>query len=133
MTTYETQVRVRYADTDATGVAYYASYLRYFEEGRIEMFRELGLPYDRHLPIAETWCRYRASAVFDDLLEVRTWLAETRSKGFRLAAEVWRIRDGEEPERLVEGYTGMVTADDEGRPVPLPEAFVQAFEAIGPA
>jgi len=130
-TVFTTRTRARYAETDATGIVYYNSYLVYFEVGRVEMFRDLGLPYDRHLPIVETRCRYRASAVFDDLLEVRTWLAEVRSKGFRLAGEVWRIRDGLEPELLVEGHTAMVTANEAGRPIPLPEAFVRAFSDIG--
>ena len=124
---FTTRTRVRYAETDATGIAYYGSYLLYFEVGRIEMFRELGLPYDARLPIAETYCRYHASAVFDDVLEVRTRVAELRSKGFRLAGEVWRLRDGEEPCLLVEGYTAMVRVDEQG-PAPLPETFVRAFE-----
>ena len=128
---FTTRTRVRYAETDASGIAYYAGYLVWFELGRIELFRELGLPYDRSLPIAETWCRYRAAARFDDLLEVRTWLAEVRSKGFRLAGEVWRLGDGGEPRLLAEGYTAMVTTDDQRRPAPLPELFAAAFSAIG--
>ena len=66
---FRTQTRVRYAETDATGIVYYANYLIYFELGRIEMFRELGLSYDRHLPIVETGCRYHASASFDAPLD----------------------------------------------------------------
>ncbi len=126
-TFYETRVRVRYADTDATGVAYYASYLRYFEEGRIEMFRELGLPYDRRLPIVEVRCRYRAPAVFDDLLVVQTFVEEVRTKAFRLGGRICRADEGEELELLAEGHVAMVTLDEEDRPVEVPPAFREAF------
>ena len=131
MTPSLTRTRARYAETDATSIVYYNNYFIYFEVGRVEMFRELGLPYDRHLPIAETYCRYHASAKFDDLLEIHTWLEEVRSKGFRLAAKVFRIVDGEEPTLLVEGYTSMVTVDEANRPIPLPAPFREAFERIG--
>jgi acyl-CoA thioester hydrolase len=61
MKIFTTRVRARYADTDTSGIVYYASYFLYFETGRFEMFRELGLPYDHRLPIVETACRYRAT------------------------------------------------------------------------
>ena len=127
MTTYETQVRVRYADTDATGVAYYASYLRYFEEGRIEMFRELGLPYDRRLPIVEVRCHYRTPAVFDDLLVVETFVEEVRTRAFRLGGRLYRANEGAERELLAEGYVAMVTLDEDDEPIPVPQAFREAF------
>jgi acyl-CoA thioester hydrolase len=124
--TFKTRTRVRYAETDASGIVYYNNYFVYFEVGRVELFRQLGLPYDHRLPIVETHCRYHASARFDDELEIHTFLQEVRSKGFRLGCEVYR---GEE--LLVEGYTAMVTTDENGQPVELPEAFRAAFEAMG--
>jgi acyl-CoA thioester hydrolase len=121
---------VRYAETDASGIVYYANYFIYFELGRLDMFRQLGLPYDRRLPIVETACRYHASARFDDELEIHTSVAELRSKGFRIDHAVYRLRDdGAEPELLVEGHTAMVTADEAGTPVPIPLAFRRAFTA----
>ena len=129
MTVFKTQTRVRYAETDATGIVYYANYFIYFELGRLEMFRELDLPYDRRLPIAETYCRYHASACFDDQLEIHTSLEEVRSRGFRLGAKVFRL-GGEEPELLVDGYTAMVTADGEGNPIDMPKRFKAAFEGV---
>ncbi len=140
MKTYTTRTRVRYAETDAAGIVYYNNFFVYFELGRVELFRELGLPYDWRLPIAETYCRYHASARFDDELEIRTSLKQVRSKGFRLGCEVYRLGpaggDGNsdgvvEPELLVEGYTAMVTLDDDGATVELPPAFRAAFDAMG--
>lgn len=125
---FTTRLRARYAETDATGIVYYNQYFVYLEVGRIEMFRELGLTYDRHLPIAETGCRYHASAVFDDLLEVETFVEEVRSKGFRLGGRVFRVNEDAIRTLLVEGFTSMVTVDDDHRPIPLPPAFREAFE-----
>jgi acyl-CoA thioester hydrolase len=127
MRTFTTRLRVRYAETDATGIAYYNNYFVYLEVGRIEMFRELGLVYDRHLPIVETRCRYHASAVFDDLLEVHTFVEEVRSKGFRIGGRVHRVAADGSLALLAEGWTSMVTVDDGNRPIPLPPAFEAAF------
>jgi acyl-CoA thioester hydrolase len=133
MRTFTTRLRARYAETDATGIVYYNVYFVYLEVGRIELFRELGLTYDRHLPIVETGCRYHASAVFDDLLEVETSVGEVRSKGFRLDGRVFRVEPDGTRTLLVEGFCAMVTVDDDNRPVPLPPAFRAAFGEPGGA
>ena len=130
MRIHRTRLRARYAETDATGIIYYNSYFVYFEVGRVEMFRALGLPYDWRLPIVETHCRYRASARFDDLLEVETCVEEIRTRAFRMAQRVVRLPEAPEGgpgELLVEGYTVMMTQDESG-PVPVPTAFRVAFE-----
>lgn len=126
---FKTRSRVRYAETDASGIAYYGSYLLYFEVGRLEMFRELGLPYDRHIPIAETKVTYRAPSRFDELLEIHSYVEELRSKGFRIGCKVHRVEEDGSLALLAEGYTAMVTTDAGRKPVPLPEAFREAFEA----
>ncbi len=137
MKIFKTRTRVRYAETDAAGIVYYNSYFVYFELGRVEMFRELGLPYDWRLPIAETYCKYLASACFDDSLEIHTFLQQVRSKGFRLGCRVFRMAEHgqtgaavSEPELLVEGFTAMVTVGEERRPVALPEQFRRVFAEI---
>lgn len=127
MKLFKTRTRARYADTDTSGIVYYASYFLYFETGRVEMFRELGLPYDYHLPIVETACRYRAPARFDDLLEVHSFVEEVRSKGFRIGHRVHRVSDDGSLELLVEGHTAMVTVGEDRKAVPVPEAFRAAF------
>ncbi|MFH2008995.1 MAG: thioesterase family protein [bacterium] len=132
MKIFKTRTRVRYAETDATAIVYYGNYFVYFELGRIEMFRELGLPYDWRLPIVETHCRYHASAAFDDPLEIHTFLEELRARGFKLGCRVYRVRDDDpEPLLLVEGYSSMVTVGEERTPIPLPEDFRRAFDQLG--
>jgi len=125
-TTHTTRTRVRYAETDASGIVYYANYFVYFELGRLAMFRELGLPYDWRLPIRDTACRYHGSARFDDELEIRTTVQQLRSKGFQLGSEVYRLGDGE-PELLVQGHTVMVTLDEAGEICALPARFREAL------
>ena len=129
---FQTRTRVRYAETDASGIVYYNNYFVYFELGRIEMFRELGLPYDEHLPIVETACRFHASARFDDLLEIHSFVEETRRCGFRIGCRVYRVDDdGADPALLAEGHTAMVTVDDSRTPTALPARFREAFDADG--
>ena len=131
MRIFETRTRVRYAETDATAIVYYGNYFVYFELGRIEMFRELGLPYDRRLPIAETHCRYHASAAFDEPLRIETFVEEVRQRSFRLGSRVYRLSpDDAEPLLLVEGWATMVTVDAQNRPAPLPAPFREAFDGL---
>jgi acyl-CoA thioester hydrolase len=130
---FVTRTRARYGETDASGIVYYNSYFVYFELGRVEMFRELGLPYDWRLPIADTACRYHASARFDDLLEIRSFVEEIRSCGFRIGGRVYRVIEADpaaEPTLLVEGHTSMVTVDADRRPTPLPDAFRAALTPL---
>ena len=76
MLSHRTTYRVIYGDTDNMGVAYYANYLRWFEIGRTEMFRHLGLTYSEieargiFLPVAEAHCKYLAPAHYDELLVI---------------------------------------------------------------
>lgn len=126
MRTFLAQTQVRYAETDASGIAYYGSYFVFFEIGRVEMFRTLGLPYDWRVPIVETYCRYHTSARFDDRLEIESAVVEVRSKGFRIGQRIFR-GEGEDRTLVAEGFTAMVTVGEDRCPTPLPEAFRTAF------
>ena len=79
----EYEMRVAYADTDKLGIIYYANYLKYFEQGRTELLRGLGVRYrdleiqrKLYLPAVEARCQYLAASRYDDLLTVRTWIRE---------------------------------------------------------
>ena len=76
---HDTTVRVRYAETDQMGVVYHANYLIWFEVGRVELMRALGIEYKRmeieddcHIVVADVRCRYHSSAVYDEVIRVRT-------------------------------------------------------------
>ena len=89
-----TQVRVRFADTDAAGIVHYAHYLAFLEAGRAEALRQLGLPQARiaacelQAPVLEAVLRYRAPARFDDVLMIQTWVAELDGARFRFRYEI---------------------------------------------
>lgn len=79
MYTHDTPIRVRYGETDKMGYLYYGNYASYFEVGRVEWLRSLGLTYksleDEHgiwLPVVSLEMRFVRPAYYDDLLTVRT-------------------------------------------------------------
>jgi acyl-CoA thioester hydrolase len=82
-------LRVRFCDTDLMGIVHHATYLAYFEMGRVEWLRRRSVTYsdwtarDIHLPVVEASVRYRAPARFDDLLVVDTLLVELRAASLR--------------------------------------------------
>lgn len=131
MKKFITRVRARYCETDAAEVIYYGSFMHYFEVGKMEMFRELGLPYRRDIPIMETYCRYPAPAHFDDLLEIRTWFDDIREKGFKIRSEVYRVEDDETFTLVGEGYTTHIYVDDSRNPSPLPGYYQEALKRSG--
>lgn len=82
MYTTETQIRVRYAETDQMGVVYHSNFFPYFESARTESIRQLGFTYadmERMgviMPVIDVHCRYLQPARYDDLLTVKTILKE---------------------------------------------------------
>jgi acyl-CoA thioester hydrolase len=78
----ETQIRVRYAETDQMNVVYYGNYAQYFEVGRAESIRQLGFTYKDMeamgviMPVVEMHCKYLRTAHYDDLLTIKTTLKE---------------------------------------------------------
>jgi acyl-CoA thioester hydrolase len=130
MKRFITRVRARYCETDAAGVIYYGSFMHYFEVGKMEMFRELGLPYDRDIPIVETQCRYPAPCHFDELLEIRTRFDDISTRSFRVRSEVYRVEDESRFVLVGEGYTAHVYVDENRKPAPLPDHFTRAFAAV---
>ena len=127
----ETTVRVRYAETDQMGVVYYANYLIYFEIGRVEHMRQLGVSYkemeiqdDSFIMVAESNCRHLRPARYDDLLLIRTRVAEVRRRTIRFAYE---IVNGSSGVVLATGETLHVVCDSEGRPKALPDKYRKYF------
>lgn len=82
MYTSEIEIRVRYAETDQMDVVYYGNYAQYFEVGRVEAIRQLGLSYKNMeaggiiLPVVEFTAKYLRPAHYDDLLTVRSTIRE---------------------------------------------------------
>lgn len=86
-----------YVDTDAARVVHHASYLRYFEAGRVEFLRAIGWDYSAWmareglgLPVAEVTLKYRAPAYFDDALELDTWVSKGTRASLHFRSELRR-------------------------------------------
>ena len=131
---HETLLRVRYAETDKMGIVYYANYLIWFEIGRTEFCRARGFSYrdmeeneDAFLVVAESYCRYKAPAYYDDELIVRTHITELRRRSLRFGYEVVRATDGTV---IAEGETGHVVTDANGRVRTLPPGFADLLLSI---
>ncbi|TYB30708.1 MAG: acyl-CoA thioesterase [Candidatus Mcinerneyibacterium aminivorans] len=103
----KTEYRVIYGDTDQMGVVYNANYLKMFERGRNEFFRQLNFSYrkleknhDILLPVVESYCKYLKGARYDDLLEIITEVVSLNPVKIKFEYEIRR-----ESEIVAEGYT----------------------------
>ncbi len=82
----QTQIRVRYAETDQMNIVYYGNYAQYFEVGRVESIRQLGYTYKDMeeqgviMPVVELHIKYLRPATYDDLLTVKTQIRELPTK-----------------------------------------------------
>jgi len=133
-----TEVRVRYAETVQMGIVYYANYLVWFEIGRVELLRALGLAYSQleieHqciLPVIEASCRYRSPARYDDEILIETRPSLLRGSVIKFAYRIYRKanQEGKERELLAEGETVHVVCDDQLNRKPLPEKYAAALRA----
>jgi acyl-CoA thioester hydrolase len=129
--TAETRLRVRYAETDRMGVVYYANYLVWMEVGRVELCKSLGFNYrdmeDQDgtlLAVAESYCRYRAPAHFDDEVIVKTWIEDAHP---RLAVFAYEMRLAESGKVLATGHTRHVFVNREMERTRLPQKYHAMF------
>ena len=105
----KTEIRVIYADTDQMRVVYHSNYLRYFEIGRTELLRELGISYKEmeacglFLPVKEVFIDYKISIKYDDVIVVHTCIDKLKNVSLKLKYE---IRNKEDSDLLyTTGYT----------------------------
>jgi len=116
-------IRVRYAETDQAGMAHHSSFLPWFEEGRVELLRSLGKPYQDfeaeglHFPVREAFCRYWLPTRFDEVLTVSTMIEEVGGASIRF---VYRIIRAADAALIAEGYTLHACVDDTGKVKRLP-------------
>ena len=124
---HETEIRVRYAETDKMGIVHHSNYLIWFEAGRSDLCRARGFSYkemeendDALMVVAESYVRYKSPAYYEDLLYVRTRIAEIRSRSIRFIYEVVRSTD----ETLIaEGETLHLVTDSSKRVKQIPETY----------
>lgn len=130
----QTRVRVRYAETDQMGIVYHANYLVWFEVGRVELMRSLGLDYKRleaeedcWIAVVEATARYKSPARYDDELIVETSVVSARGPVVRFAYSIVRAEDGL---LLCEGETVHVVVGRDMKRRAIPKRYA---ELLAPA
>lgn len=134
MVSTETQIRVRYADTDQMKIVYYAKFFEYFEQGRSDILRKVGIPYSElekmgyFLPVAESYAKYIKPARYDEEIVVKTIIKDLPLVRMRIEYVVY---NRETKETLVEGYTvhSFVSAET-GRPTRAPAQFIELMQEV---
>ncbi|WP_261664022.1 acyl-CoA thioesterase [Deinococcus sp. Marseille-Q6407] len=134
---HSTTLRVRYAETDAMGVAHHAVYPVWFEAGRSDLMRDMNLSYAEveaqgfYLMLTDLGVQYRRAAHYDEELTLLTRVEEVRSRTLRFGYEL----RGPSGELLATGHTGHIVTDHNYRPQRLPESLQRQLEqaAGGPA
>lgn len=123
---HETEVRVRYAETDKMGIVHHSNYLIWFEAGRSDLCRAKGFSYTQMeasgslMIVAESYVRYKSPAYYEDILVVRTQLGEMRSRSIQFVYEVFRPSD----ETLIaEGETLHLVTDENKKVRSIPEVY----------
>jgi len=129
----ESRLRVRYAETDQMGVVYHSNHFIWFEVGRVELLRQLGFSYrdmerddNCHIAVVDARCRYRAPAIYDDEVIVRTHIKNIRESVVHFGYELRRAADGT---LLAEGETTHIVIDADKKITTFPEKYLVALRA----
>lgn len=130
----EARVRVRYAETDQMGVVYHANYLVWFEVGRVEFIRQLGMDYKSMeqeegalIAVVEASARYKAPARYDEELLVRTTLSNVRGPIVRFRYTILRAAD---EVVLCEGETTHIVVGRDMKRREMPVRYAEQFAAV---
>lgn len=133
MFTSETTLTVRYAETDRMGVVHHSNYPVWFEAGRTDFIRKMGMPYSvieekgAMLPLLELKCSFRGFARYEDIVVVRTNIKEYT--GTRLVFHYEVIR-AEDQKLLTEGETLHCWTNRDLKPVNIKKFMPGIFELI---
>lgn len=132
MYTFETTVRVRYAETDQMGYVYYGNYAAFYEVGRVELFRSLGFSYKAledsgvMMPVLELHSRFLKPSRYDEEITVRTYLKEKPGVKIRFDYELFN----QQGELLNTGNTTLVFVDmKRNKPCMAPRDFMERLAA----
>ena len=131
MLNHEIKIRVRYGETDQMKYVYYGNYAQYFEMGRVEWLRELGMSYKKMeelgimLPVIHMNINYLKPAKYDDLLTLKTTLVKEPGIKIDFAYEL----HNETNELLTKATTTLVFIDiKKNRPTKVPEYILKKLK-----
>lgn len=133
MNTHQFTTRVRYAETDQMGVVYHGNYAVYFEMGRVEWLRNLGISYKKMeetgimLPVVSLTMNYKKPARYDDLLTVTTRFKSQTSVKIEFDYEI----HNEKGELLTTGHSVLVFVDMKtGKPTLPPDYITEKLKNL---
>ena len=133
MYSHSTKIRVRYGETDQMGYMYYGNYAQYYEVGRVEMLRSLGMSYSSMeadgimMPVLELKCKYIKPALYDQEITVKTIIKTL--PGIRIFFEYELYNEKEELINL--GATTLVFVDmKKNKPTNPPENFIEKLSVF---
>lgn len=133
MEKHNVQVRVRYAETDQMGVVYHGNYAQYFEIGRVEWLRNLGVSYKKMeemgvmLPVVSLSVNYKKPARYDELLTVKTIFKSQSAVRIEFDYEIYN----EQEELLTTATSILVFVDMKtGRPIAPPSYIKEQLKKI---
>ena len=122
------KIRVIYADTDAMGIVYHTNYVKWFEIGRTELLRGIGIVYAEmeskgyNLPLTEAYCHYLLPAKYDQIIVLETELEYVKRASIKFNYNLW---DEDKEKILVEGYTIHACTNTIGKIVRVPSFVVE--------
>lgn len=129
----QTKLRVRYSETDKMGVVYHGNYIQYFEVGRVEYMRDIGVVYAEMekegigMPVVNIDINYRSPAVYDEELTIETWIEKLPTSKI-----VFNNRAiGEGGKVVCEAKVTLVFINAQFRPIKSPEVVIEALKANG--
>jgi acyl-CoA thioester hydrolase len=132
---HTTELRVRYSETDQMGTFYNSRALEWFECGRTELLRAIGLPYAEmerrgvFLPVVEAHVEYRGRARYDDLLKMTSNAALVGKVRLRVDVDIIQAEGGAPVAR---GYTVHAFIDTTGKPIRPPAWLAELFDGKSP-
>ena len=130
---FRTDVRVIYRDTDAMGVVYHTNYIHWFEVGRTELLRDLGYPYSEMekipvwLPLSQVYCEYKKPALYDDVVEVSSFISKLGYASLTISYEITRKSTGE---LLVTGYTRHGVTNENFKPINMGKHAPELYSTL---
>jgi len=133
MHVWDAEIRVRYGETDKMGIVYYSNYFNWFEIGRTEFFRSLGMSYrsleekNVMLPVIDAQCKYFSSALYDDFIVIRTRLEFIKGTRLKFLYDIIRKEDNK---LLAQGYTEHPFTNLEKKPINLKKVMPEVYEML---
>lgn len=132
MYSYKYKIRIRYAETDQMGYAYYGNYAKYYEIGRVETIRSLGFAYKDFeavwgimLPVVNMEARFIKPAFYDDLLTIETQIREMPGKMVTFYCNIYN----EQNEIINKGVVKLFFVDMKtGKRVSAPEILINKIK-----